>query len=167
MSFFFSDEANAFLKANEQRGKALETTYEQIREQDLNDLEALVKRRNQMRFSRSLKRLIWTYGLHFVQGISSYIHNSLEDFKLLNRWCGIFVLERFCDLFQEGSIQKFLRDRSSYRRSEYVLEYVLYLFLYESTVTDSVFSEATLSYTFLKENINRLHYRIYGYMFVI
>ena len=55
---FFSDEANAFLKANEQRGKALETTYEQIREQDLNDLEALVKRRNQMRFSRSLKRLI-------------------------------------------------------------------------------------------------------------
>lgn len=56
--FFVSDEANAFLKANEQRGKALETTYEQIREQDLNDLEALVKRRNQMRFSRSLKRLI-------------------------------------------------------------------------------------------------------------
>lgn len=53
-----SNEANAFLKANEQRGKALETTYEQIREQDLNDLEALVKRRNQMRFSRSLKRLI-------------------------------------------------------------------------------------------------------------
>jgi len=56
--FFVSDEANAFLKANEQRGKELETTYEQIREQDLNDLEALVKRRKQMRFSRSLKRLI-------------------------------------------------------------------------------------------------------------
>jgi len=53
-----SNEANAFLKANEQRGKELETTYEQIREQDLNDLEALVKRRKQMRFSRSLKRLI-------------------------------------------------------------------------------------------------------------
>lgn len=49
-----SNEANAFLKANEQRGKALETTYEQIREQDLDDLEALVKRRKQMRFSRSL-----------------------------------------------------------------------------------------------------------------
>jgi len=56
--FFVSDEANAFLKANEQRGKELETTYEQIREQDLNDLEALVKRRKQMRFSRSLKRLM-------------------------------------------------------------------------------------------------------------
>ncbi|XP_078355218.1 uncharacterized protein LOC144639801 [Oculina patagonica] len=47
-----SNEANAFLKANEQRGKALETTYEHIREQDLNDLEALVKRRNHMRRSR-------------------------------------------------------------------------------------------------------------------
>ena len=52
--FFVSDEANVFLKANEQRGKALETTYEQIREQDLDDLEALVKRRKQIRFSRSL-----------------------------------------------------------------------------------------------------------------
>lgn len=51
--FSVLDEANAFLKANEQRGKALETTYEHIREQDLNDLEALVKRRNQMRLSRS------------------------------------------------------------------------------------------------------------------
>ncbi|KAJ7390736.1 hypothetical protein OS493_022819 [Desmophyllum pertusum] len=47
-----SNEANAFLKANEQRGKVLETTYEHIREQDLNDIEAFVKRRNQMRLSR-------------------------------------------------------------------------------------------------------------------
>lgn len=47
-----SNEANAFLKANEQKGKALETIYEHIREQDLNDIEVLVKRRNQMRFFR-------------------------------------------------------------------------------------------------------------------
>lgn len=41
--FFFADEANAFIKANEQRGKTLETTYEHVREQDLNDIEALVR----------------------------------------------------------------------------------------------------------------------------
>lgn len=45
----FADEANAFIKANEQRGKTLEITYEHVREQDLNDIEAWVKRRNEIR----------------------------------------------------------------------------------------------------------------------
>ncbi|PFX21784.1 hypothetical protein AWC38_SpisGene13700 [Stylophora pistillata] len=47
-----SNEANTFLKANEQRGKQLETTYEHIREQDLDDIEALVRRRSRLRFFR-------------------------------------------------------------------------------------------------------------------
>lgn len=44
----FADEANAFIKANEQRGKTLETTYEHVREQDLNDIEGLVRRRKEL-----------------------------------------------------------------------------------------------------------------------
>lgn len=47
-----SNEASAFLKANEQRGKQLETTYEHLREQDLDDIEALVRRRSRLRFFR-------------------------------------------------------------------------------------------------------------------
>lgn len=43
-----SNEANAFIKANEQRGKTLETTYEHVREQDLNDIEGLVRRRKEL-----------------------------------------------------------------------------------------------------------------------
>ena len=45
----FADEANAFIKANDQRGKTLELTYEHVREQDLNDIEALVRKRNEIR----------------------------------------------------------------------------------------------------------------------
>lgn len=44
-----SNEANAFIKANDQRGKTLELTYEHVREQDLNDIEALVRKRNEIR----------------------------------------------------------------------------------------------------------------------
>jgi len=48
-----SNEANAFIKANEQRGKTLETTYEHVREQDLNDIEAIVRRRKGIKLTRS------------------------------------------------------------------------------------------------------------------
>lgn len=48
-----SNEANAFIKANEQRGKTLETTYEHVREQDLNDIEATVRRRKGIKLTRS------------------------------------------------------------------------------------------------------------------
>lgn len=51
-----SNEANAFIKANEQRGKTLETTYEHVREQDLNDIEAWVNRRNEIQ-KRTLPRV--------------------------------------------------------------------------------------------------------------
>lgn len=51
-----SNEANAFIKANEQRGKTLETTYEHVREQDLNDIEAWVNRRNKIQ-KRTLPRV--------------------------------------------------------------------------------------------------------------
>jgi cobalamin biosynthesis protein CbiD len=43
--FFTPDEANAFIRANDKVGKALELAYEQVREQDLNEIEDRIRRR--------------------------------------------------------------------------------------------------------------------------
>ena len=45
ISFVLLDEANKFFRENDRKGKPLELVYEQAREQDLNELEEVLKRR--------------------------------------------------------------------------------------------------------------------------
>ncbi|EDO32655.1 predicted protein [Nematostella vectensis] len=47
-----TNEANQFIKANDKVGKAMELVYEHAREQDLNDIEQRLQRRNQEIASR-------------------------------------------------------------------------------------------------------------------